>query len=48
MKQAVRPGRFAKDHRTEHERRDVDNVLGGDIQSFIDAEKNLGGIATAG
>lgn len=29
------------DHRTEHERGDVERVLEGDIQSFIDAERNI-------
>lgn len=33
----LHPYQLVKDHRTEHERRDIEKVLGGDIQSFVDA-----------
>lgn len=38
----LHPYQLVKDHRTGHERRDIERVLEGDIQSFIDAEKARG------
>jgi peptide chain release factor 2 len=33
----LQPYRLVKDHRTKHEEGDVDRVLNGDIQGFVEA-----------
>lgn len=43
----LHPYQLVKDHRTDHERRDIERVLEGDLQSFVDAEKGLDAAADA-
>lgn len=38
----LHPYQLVKDHRTNYEVRDIERVLGGDIQMFIDSESQLG------
>lgn len=38
----LHPYQLVKDHRTNHEVRDIEKVLGGDIQMFIDSTSQLG------